>query len=279
MIINTIKLGAQDIIKLPNLTLISLICLTTTSIAGTLGIQDLSPTAANWSGFNIGINGGFSWSNAHTQFKPLPGPSQLPNGDGGIQPSLMPTNMTGGIFGFQIGYNWLLYAYPNLYLGLETDMDWSSLKGTAKGDAIGNDVEHLTVFNNVLSTQQKSTWFGSLRGRLGFSPISSFLLYGAGGLAYGSMQVSANTNFIPGGYGNEEYPAALSLTLPGWAAGGGLEWALKKNWSVKFEYLYYNLGSVSEVADPIIPNPPFQTKYTWSNPVQLIRIGLNYHFS
>lgn len=270
------KFSAQDRIGLLSLSLLALFCFATGSIAGISGIRKLPTVTTNWSGFNVGVNGGFSWSNANTQFIPLP--AQLPNGDGSIQPSSISINRTGGVLGGQIGYNWALRAYPRVYLGLETDLDWNSLKSSAPGDATGNEVEHLVVFNNVLSTRQKLNWFGTFRGRIGFSPVASCFLYGTGGLAYGSMDLSANTNFIPGGYGDEEYPATQSLTRTGWTAGGGIEWALRQNWSVKFEYLYYDLGSVSKVVNPIIPNPPFQTKYIWTNPVQLVRVGLNYHF-
>jgi outer membrane immunogenic protein len=264
--------------KLPSLSPLLLLCVTTVSVAGTSGVQALLPATTNWSGFYVGINGGYSWSNGHTHIVPLPQPTQLPPGDGNLQPSSMPVSMSGGVLGGQIGYNWQLSAHPQVYLGLETDMNWNPLKGSATGNAVGNAVEHLDVYHDVLSTRQKTVGFGTLRGRLGFSPTNTLLIYGTGGLAYGSMKERANVNLIPGGYGNEQYPFAQSFKRTGWAAGGGIELAPKQHWSVKLEYLYYNLGSSSGIANPIIPNPPFQTKYTWTNPPQLIRLGLNYHF-
>lgn len=276
MILTNMKCGSLDVMRLLSLSLLGLFYVPTVSIAGS-GIKEFPSATTNWSGFYAGINGGYSWSNANTHVLPLPEPIQLPPGDGSIQPSFMSVFMSGGTLGGQVGYNWQLRAYPQVYLGLETDINWNSLKGSATGNAIGNAVEHLEVFSNVLSTQQKSTWFGTLRGRLGFSPMASLLLYGTGGLAYGSMNVMANTNFIPGGYGDEQYPSSRSVIRTGWAAGGGVEWAPKQNWSVKLEYLYFDMGSISGIADPIIPNPAFQTKYTWTNPAQIIRLGLSYH--
>jgi len=35
-----------------------------------------------------------------------------------------------------------------------------------------------------------------------------------------------------------------SQTLAGYAVGGGAEWAVTPAWSVKAEYLYYDLGSL-----------------------------------
>lgn len=279
MILSSMKCDLLDLMRLPNISLLGLLCVTATSIAGTSGIKALPSATTNWSGFYAGINGGYSWSNANTDVLPLPLPAQLPPGDGTIQPSSLSVFMSSGSVGGQMGYNWQLRAYPQVYLGLETDMNWTSLKGSATGDAIANAVEHLEVFSNVLSTQQKSTWFGTLRGRLGFAPTAApILLYGTGGLAYGSMKEMANVDFISGGYGDEQYPYRVSSTQTGWTAGGGIEWAPKQNWSMKLEYLYFDIGSISRIADPIIPNPPFQTKYTWTNPMQVIRLGINYHF-
>lgn len=36
-----------------------------------------------------------------------------------------------------------------------------------------------------------------------------------------------------------------STTKVGWTVGGGLEWMFAKNWSLKSEYIYYSLGSIS----------------------------------
>src|SRR5262245_22801488 len=38
---------------------------------------------------------------------------------------------------------------------------------------------------------------------------------------------------------------SLSETRTGWMAGGGFEWMFWQRWSAKFEYLYYDLGSVT----------------------------------
>lgn len=264
-----------NVIKLPSLILLILICISQISIAGTSGIKEICATTT-WTGFYMGINGGYSWTNARTDILPLPEPT--PPGDGNIQPTSLLFSISGGVLGGQIGYNWQLRAYPQVYLGLETDMNWNSLKDSTTGDAVGNAIEHFTIFNDIISTTHKTTWFGTLRGRLGFSTSTSLLLFGTGGLAYGAMEEVANVDFTINGYGNEQYPVTKSRTQTGWVAGGGIEWAPKQNWSVKLEYLYYDLGTISEIVDPIIPNPPFQIKYTWINPVQLIRLGLNYQF-
>jgi opacity protein-like surface antigen len=37
----------------------------------------------------------------------------------------------------------------------------------------------------------------------------------------------------------------------GWTGGGGLEWMFCRHWSIKVEYLFYDLGSESYDLDPL----------------------------
>src|SRR5215467_14010231 len=60
----------------------------------------------NWSGFYIGVNGGYSWGRAGRQVSFFTAPSGLP-----ILPPLgtgntSDSNLNGGLFGGQIGWNW-----------------------------------------------------------------------------------------------------------------------------------------------------------------------------
>jgi len=49
--------------------------------------------------------------------------------------------------------------------------------------------------------------------------------------------------------------ANYSNLLVGWTAGGGMEWMFHPNWSVKAEYLYYDLGAVS-TSGPVAGTSP-----------------------
>jgi outer membrane immunogenic protein len=108
----------------------------------------------------------------------------------------------------------------------------------------GGDVIGVTaVENDTLRT------FGTVRGRVGVTITAPLLAYITGGLAYG--QVSHATNFsetFTGACFCGPNPAASAVTSrfqAGWTVGGGLEWLLTQHWSVKGEYLYYDLGGVS----------------------------------
>ena len=75
------------------------------------------------------------------------------------------------------------------------------------------------------------------------------------------------------------YPAAFSKMETGWTVGGGAEWALNQNWSLKLEYLYYKLGTETATAQraPVV-TPPFQMQYIWQTTAQIARVGVNYRF-
>jgi outer membrane immunogenic protein len=52
---------------------------------------------------------------------------------------------------------------------------------------------------------------------------------------------------VPLGDGTNSGTSAVSDddNRSGWTVGGGLEWMFAPNWSLKVEYLYYDLGTVS----------------------------------
>ena len=59
----------------------------------------------NWTGFYVGINGGYSWGKAGRElsfFNPLTGIQIIPPVGSG---STSDSNLNGGLFGGQLGYN------------------------------------------------------------------------------------------------------------------------------------------------------------------------------
>lgn len=144
-----------------------------------------------------------------------------------------PTNPSGLIGGAQAGYNW---QNGQFVFGGETDLQLSG----------ADDTFAPWKFSNP--------WFGTLRARAGVA-MSSFLLYGTLGLAYGGIK-------------GETLGLTESKTHGGWTVGGGVEVGLNQAWSAKAEYLYVDLNnrlySITGVQNGI-----------WSN---VIRFGVNYHF-
>jgi outer membrane immunogenic protein len=101
------------------------------------------------------------------------------------------------------------------------------------------------------------------------------LLYATGGAAYGNFSGSSWT--LPLDIGT------WSSLRVGWTVGAGVEAALGDNWSVKFEYLYMDLGHVagSSAINTTVAGGAtttlsylFNTRFTDS----IARVGLNYRF-
>jgi outer membrane immunogenic protein len=131
-------------------------------------------------------------------------------------------------------------------------------------------------WNGSLTAHQDTKWFGTLRPRAGFTPTSKVFLYGTGGLAYGHVNYFDNADFRP--QGPIQYPAAASKTKTGWTAGGGVEVGINKHWSLKAEYLYYDLGKQSLTGNPVPANPPFQVSYTSETKAHTFNTGVNFRF-
>ncbi len=181
-----------------------------------------------WAGPYIGINGGGGWGTSSWSGAPATGNFDL----------------SGGLIGGTIGYNWQQGPWV---LGLEGDIDWSDIRGS-------------TTVNCALGCETRNTWLSTVRGRVGYA-FDRFLPYFTGGLAVGGVE--ANPTGFPG----------ASETRAGWTIGGGLEFAIAGPWSAKAEYLYVDLGSF-DCGVACGGTAPDNVSFT-SN---IFRGGINYKF-
>ena len=106
--------------------------------------------------------------------------------------------------------------------------------------------------NYPVSTTSSSSmdWFATLRARAGFLVTPATLLYATGGLAFAdvsaSMQVAGSYySADPAGQVAWVSSASGGETKTGWTLGAGVEHKFSRNWSLKLEYLYYDLGDVT----------------------------------
>jgi outer membrane immunogenic protein len=243
----------------------------------TRGMYTKAPAVApvsSWSGLYVGGNLGYGWGDGNTDFSFLPTPAVF-----GFNNTTLGARSTGVIGGAQLGYNWQI---GSLVTGLEADIQGSGIKGSARAvpTIFGTAIQ---VPFDVLSSEQKLSWFGTVRGRLGVTVTPELLLYGTGGLAYGRVDASANW-IRPFEVENRDVqaPASVSKTKIGWTAGAGAEWMFARNWSAKLEYLYVDLGSASAIGAVTVNqvlDPPFAVGYTWHIRENIVRAGLNYHFN
>jgi outer membrane immunogenic protein len=196
--------------------------------AGPGGYKD-APFVSSWAGFYVGVNGGYGWD-----------ASKLDVGA---------PNPAGGFGGGQIGYNWQGAWHPHLVLGIEADIQGSGIS------------DSVSVIPGLVSGKSELDWFGTVRGRLGYS-FGSALIYGTGGFAYGNVTNSITVLGVT---------ASRSETQTGWVAGGGIEYKIAPNWSAKAEYQFLSL-------DANDPNGPGRLGDFESgrSEVHTVRAGLNY---
>jgi outer membrane immunogenic protein len=257
------------------------------------------PPVWSWTGFYAGVNGGYALGSRTLAFTPNdPTAFLLTCGglNGGVCPPGASTVVQGGLGGLQLGYNWQFT--PNALIGIETDFNWSRIKGTASSSfnwgGLGAGVPGPARFD----ADQNIKWFGTVRARLGWLPASNFLLYATGGLAYGRVDesvvftASGNVVVAPAFICSPTaLPApvtcatgATSRTATGWTAGGGFEFAPWHNVSIKTEYLYVNLGGGDTVVlgapngFGFAPSTPFVAGYSRTD-FHVVRVGVNWHFN
>jgi len=245
----------------------------------------------NWSGFYIGGNVGYSWGRERTDGT-LAGTQSVSVFRTGPPPFLLPgfpvttalatqsligrADMNGVIGGGQIGYNWQASKW---LFGLEADFQGSDERATADVCTIAG----CPLGSSVLTANYKLDWFGTARGRVGFLATDRVLLYATGGLAYG--HVAANAPLVPLSWGS---------TRAGWTVGAGAEAAIDRNWSVKVEYLYMDLGNIgssgaTSTTSTNALNTPSQgfntvttttltSAFTTRFTDNIVRVGVNYRW-
>jgi outer membrane immunogenic protein len=247
----------------------------------------------SWTGFYAGVNAGYGWRDPSIDFGGNSTAELL--FAAGYLPRFLTVDPRGALGGLQAGYNWQSGA---LVYGIEADLDRASIKGSASasGAPFTFDCEpFLCPAIGTFSAEQKLDWLGTVRGRIGFLPAPAALFYLTGGLAYGHAQLAASVNSVPTMASNAQgffvcqsaagLPGAnlppcgsgsTSAWLAGWTLGGGLEYALGAQWSVKGEYLYYDLGSLSV----FFAAPGTTSAFTATAEFKghIARVGVNHRF-
>jgi len=219
----------------------------------------------SWSGFHVGSNfgGGFGVGLPVSGFQT---DAFAPPNEVWSFPNPAPGGVLGGV---QAGYD---LQFGNFVFGLEADMQAAGLSGSSKG---------IGAFDApLLASHQTIDWFGTVRGRIGYSVLPQLLVYGTGGFAYGGGG-SRFTYFNAEGRSGKGFNSA---TRSGWAAGGGVEWAFLPDWSAKFEYLYVDLGrSPGHAFNEVDPEGETLTNIATltgvNNRFHAVRAGLNYRFN
>jgi outer membrane immunogenic protein len=202
----------------------------------------------SWNGFYVGGNGGYAWEADQRD--------EVISNNLGASIKTSGFDSQGGFGGGQLGFNW---QRGPVVLGVEADIQGASIDDDFHRLVSGNDVKASTKLDD----------FGTVRGRLGYA-FDRVLLYGTGGFAWGNT----HDNIVVNGVAHLDD----DTTRTGWAAGGGIEFAWDRHFSVKLEYQRLDLGG-ERMSAPVIPANGITV---FSNRIDhtydTVRIGLNYRF-
>jgi opacity protein-like surface antigen len=198
----------------------------------------------NWTGFYIGANLGGAWASG-TLTDNLTGAS-------------FTGNHSGVIGGGTLGYNW--QVSPNFVVGFE---------GTFDGTSIGNtsNIVSVPILGTPTAIQGSigTNWVSTLAARFGIA-VNNVLYYAKGGGGWADNSASL-TNTITGA------SVSASNTRSGWLVGGGIEYAVSPNWTIKAEYDYLGLSNWTN-SGPLSPVDTFNI----SRQINVFTVGVNYKF-
>jgi outer membrane immunogenic protein len=258
--------------------------------------------AMTWTGWYVGASAGYGWSNSNVDptgsavfCNPTIGgcitSPTFSNAQVAAIPPTLPTHPSGAVLGGHIGYNYQTSAWVT---GVETDISWTGINGsntqTGAAESIVAGFLPASIAAQAIA-EQHLRYFGTVRGRLGYLPAESLLLFVTGGLAYGQVKATttlAEATLNAAGLNPTPGLGSVSTTKAGWTAGFGAEYVFpqQQHWSLKAEYLYFDLGSVNYPSTTMTLATPGGVPFTAvaassSSKItgSIFRAGLNYMFN
>lgn len=251
------------------------------------GYKDLPPVVVApppvWTGFYAGVNMGAAWSELNTYRNSF----YNTNNSSSIVCSTGVAYCFGGdkldattaFGGGQLGYNW--QGWGNAVLGLEVDL---------QGIGSGGDRTFVGSINRgqlagstfAARLKQDGGFAGDVTGRLGYT-WGNWMLYAKGGFAWFNPDLSASAVAYRRGSVFTFNGWDSNSTLTGWTVGGGVEWLLNPNWSVKIEYLYYDFGLNDNYWNATYNGSSISSNrwklFDDDLTVSTVKLGVNYHLS
>lgn len=216
----------------------------------------MEPQAYDWSGFYIGAHAGYGGTDVIGKYDTddivSPDQSFLNDGAGPFD-----MNVDGLFGGVQAGINWQSGSFV---IGLEGDVsfvDWS------------NQIESDADTDEVVSSE--TDFVATLRGRAGFA-LDNLLFFGTAGLAFTDSTFTADDNAAAPGVD----AGSVDFNDIGLALGGGAEYALDENWSVKAEGLYFLFNDKKDTDNLTSDSDPGD--FAELDAAWMARLGMNFHF-
>jgi outer membrane immunogenic protein len=244
----------------------------------------------SWTGFYVGVNAGYNWDASETRLSYTSDfPGETINEqfvEPGHWPSSLKSDRDGFAGGVAAGAN---YQFGSFVVGVEGDVNWFGNRGSTTFESRRDfdlvPLEPGIFVRHELHTtrvQAEPEWLATVRGRAGVA-FDRLLLFVTAGVSFGDVNLSVTRTYfnrtiegVPNGSPAEfsGFGSRSDIRVGG-TVGGGVEYALTDNVSVKAEYLYYNLGRETLQAEGAI-----ETLFLARSTVEgsIGRFGVNYRF-
>ena len=202
----------------------------------------------DWSGFYIGLNGG--WGSSRKCWDQNTVLGGVFAGNEGCH------DATGAVAGGQIGYRWQASSWV---FGLEAQGDWANLRGS-----------NTSLFTPAFTNRSRIDAFGLFTGQVGYA-WNNVLLYVKGGAA-----VTADRFDIRTTAGNVLAATSTGDNRWGGTVGAGLEYSFAPNWSAAVEYDHLFMGTQTRTFTT--PAAVFFSTDRIRQDVDLVTVRVNYRW-
>ena len=119
------------------------------------------------------------------------------------------------------------------------------LEGSVDGTSLSNTAVAAFPDGSTLAAHTKADIQGSIRGRVGVA-FDRVLIFATGGVAFGGFNTDVSLSTFDATGAPFFASASRSNTRVGWTVGGGIEYAITNNWSVRAEYRFTDFGTINE---------------------------------
>lgn len=223
----------------------------------------------SWTGFYVGGDVGYAFGRDSVRQVAAPlgaGPDVFYN-------TGTPNGTSGGA---HIGYNFSTQSLPVLgqlaggFSSLPFIGGFGGAGGVVgvEGDVQGTDYRSAQTFGAAVFTTRNQI-NGSARGRIGIA-VDRALFFATGGAAFAQFQNTYAFPTFAGGYQN------LTHTRIGWTVGGGMEYAITTQFSLRAEYRYTDYGRYTDVPTFNVAAPA--STFSHHDTVQRVTVGFSYKF-
>ena len=202
------------------------------------------PAGYDWSGFYLGVNGGYG--SAHDCF------SFLGNSDGCH-------SSNGGLAGAQLGWR---TQTGSLVWGVDFQGGWANLHGSHTSTST------LTGDAGVIFSS-KTNGLASFAMEAGYA-ANNVLFYARGGAGWTSNTFTAT---VPASLGGPVGSGSAYDARWGGLLGAGIEYGITPNWTVGVEYNHYFLGAVTDTLGTYVG-----TERVSQNGLDTVTAKINYKF-